>query len=363
MSKSAFSPIDKFLLISIFSLVAFSCTKNEFKVKGTIEGAKEKPVLLEKANFNGMWFTIDSTYTNNDGAFAFVFEAPDKPEIFRITSDNRYIYFPVDSTETITINTSFENFGRDFSLQGSANAEMMAKFEKELQKARLSDPDSLALFKRNVFSNYMKDFRGSIVSYYILTKTIDGHWLYDPSDPSDRKYFSAVATGFKDLRPDDPRTRLLEETVLEALKQRNKEVGNYNTIEAPEISLIDMDLQDDKGQQVKLSSVAGKGKPVVVIFSMLNLPDSPELNMSLAGIYNRLGGNVEFYNVSLDVDPYDWRDVALNLPWITVFSPGGGYSQDALKYNVTQVPTFFVYDGNGELTARYHTVEELDKNL
>lgn len=352
-----------FLLLFSFILGLSSCSNHKFKIKGEIYGAEDKSLVLEKSDFSGRWIALDSIRINRNGGFSFSFPAPGAPEIYRLALNGQYIYIPVDSTETITVNSSYDKFGHDFNLIGSSNAERLAQFEKELQSADTTHPDSLALFKRNAFSKYMKDFPGSIVSFYTLTKTIDGKPLYNPADPTDAKYFGAVATGFKTKRPDDPRTTLLEQTALKAFKQKNSENGKFKTLEATEISLIDIDLQDESGKNVKLSDITGKGKPVVVIFSVLNHPDSPELNMNLAKIYNRLNGKVEFYNVSLDSDQYQWREAARNLPWITVYSPGEVNSEDAMHYNVFQIPSFYIYNAEGELSSRPLTLEDLNKSL
>ena len=344
-------------------MILSSCSNDKFKIKGEIYGGEEKSVVLEKSDFQGRWLPVDSTRTNKNGGFSFAFPAPMSPDIYRLTLNNQYIYFPVDSTETITLTTSYDKFGSDFSLAGSHNAEKLAEFEKALQKANTENADSLTMFKRSVFSNYMKDFPGSILSFYILTKTIDGKPLYDPSDHHDLKYFAAVATGYQAVRPDDPHTALLEQTALRGFKNKNSESGKYTVIEGDEVTMLEIDQQDETGKNVKLSSLLGQGKPVVVIFSLLNQEDSPELNMELAKIYNRNAGKVEFYNVSLDADQYAWREAAKNLPWITVYSPGQNNSIDAMHYNVFQVPAFYLYNANGELTTRFMNIDELNKSL
>ena len=351
------------LIIFTLSLLSVSCSNNKFKIKGEVYGGENKSIVLEKSDFQGRWLAVDSTRINGNGGFSFSFPAPVAPDIYRLSLNNQYIYIPIDSVETISLTTSYDKFGRDFSLEGSKNAEMLAQFEKKLQNTNTSNPDSLNSFKRFVFSNYMKDFPGSILGFYILTKTIDNTPLYNPSDNNDRKYFAAVATGYQAVRPNDPHASLLEQTALQAMKQKNNEIGNYRTIEANEIALIDMDLQDENGNNIKLSSVTGQGKPVVVIFSLLNVEDSPQLNIALSNVYKKHAGKVEFYNVSLDSDQYAWREAAKNLPWITVYSPGGNSSVEALQYNVSQIPSFYIYNASGELSSRPLTIEELDSSL
>ncbi|MCH5239525.1 MAG: DUF4369 domain-containing protein [Muribaculaceae bacterium] len=345
------------------ALMFIACSNNDFHLKGEIYGAEQKTLVLERTGFQGEWIPVDSVKINKNGGFSMKFPSPDSPEIFRLVLNGRYIYIPIDSNETLTISSSFEKFGNDFKLSGSPNAERLEQFEKELQSQDTSNPDSLIDFKRGIYTKYMKDLPGSIISFYILTKTVDDKPLYNPSNSDDIKYFSAVATGFKTARPEAPQTKLLEQTALNALKIKNKEEGKFRSIEAEEISLIDIDLQNENGQNVKLSDIAGNGKPVVVIFSLLNHQDSPDLNLQLAQIYNKHNGKVEFYNVSLDADQYSWREAARNLPWITVFSPGQDASVDARHYNVFQIPSFFIYDSQGVLTSRPLTLDELDKNL
>lgn len=352
------------LCLGLSAFLFASCSERKFSIKGEISGGDKELLTLEKSDFGGQWIVIDSLRLGSDGKFDISFPSPVAPDIYRLALDGRYIYLPVDSTETINVTSSADGFGRDFTLSGSSNAELMEKFEKEiLGLPKGAEPDSLADFKKKIFTNYMKDSQGSILSFYILTKTINGKPLYNPGNPTDVKYFGAVATGFKTLRPDDPHTRLLEETAINSLKKRNTDQGRFRQIEAEELSLIDIEMPDEKGRMVKLSDIAGKGKPVVVIFSVLTHHDSPALNYELAQIYNRHKGNVEFYNVSVDADQYEWREAAVNLPWITVFSPTGINSETMINYNVVELPAYYVYDSQGNLISRPASLKELESNL
>lgn len=345
-----------------FSALSTGCGSNDFKIKGEISGADDKPVVLAKSDFHGRWIAIDSTRTSSSGSFSISRPAPAAPEIFRLEMDGHFIYVPVDSTETISVTSTLDKFGSEFTLTGSQKAEALERFDKEvLALPENISPDSLESFKRNVYTKYMRDGQGSIVSYYILTKIVGNKALFDPQE--DYKYFAAVANGFKQLRPDDPHTALLEKTTIDNQKLRNRARGNKLQIAAEEIKVIDIELPDENGKNRKLSELVGNGKPTVVIFSLLTHPDSPALNLELSRLYSSMGGNVNFYHVSLDPDQYSWRDAAKNLPWVTVFDPDGEYSTAALKYNVSDLPTYFVYSAQGELQARAANTEELRKQL
>lgn len=355
---------NKFTTLAFSGVVLISsCSEHKFRIKGEIEGAEKKSVILEKSDFYGRWLPLDSTKTNGKGEFSISFPSPAAPEIYRLSFDGRFIYVPIDSTETINLRTTEAGFGTDFSLSGSDKAVLAEKFEKEILNYSPLDPEADAEFKKGIYANYLKDSQGSIVSYYILTKTVNGKPIFDSNDINDAKYFAAVATGFKSMRPDDPRTAILEQVSLEALKRKNSAQEKYIQIEADEIKLLDMELQNENGENISLSSIAGKGKPVVLIFSLLTHPDSPALNIELARIYNSMNGNVEFYNVSLDPDQYSWRDAAKNIPWITVYAPGQINAPEAAKYNVFALPSFFIINAQGEIASRPESLQDLEKSL
>lgn len=340
------------------------CRKNSFTVEGKIDGASNEPVVLEKADFNGRWIAVDSTRTSSSGKFSISREALPYPEIFRLVYNGDYIYFPVDSTETVTVNAKATGFSTDYTLQGSPEAVAMAEFDHIiLQLPANSVPDSLTQFKKEIYSRFIQPNPASVVSYYILTRQLGDTPLFSPSAGSDYKYFAAIATGYRDSRPDDPRTRLLTETSVDAMKRRNAAKGIYREMEAEEISLIDINLPDEKGENVRLSSIAGKGVPVVVLFSLMNHEDSPVLNYELSKLLKEKGNSFRIYHVALDADRYAWREAAANLPWTTVFDPDGIYSSNVSAYNVTEVPVFFIYNSKGDLTDRVSDVNQLKRKL
>lgn len=362
--KHNFSYISKVNLLGAVAagMLVTSCGEAEFKIKGEIYGADDTSVVLEKSDFHGRWIAIDSTRTSSNGSFTIKRPAPAAPEVFRLSIGDKFLYVPIDSTETVTVTSSLDKFGTEFSLTGSQKAETLEKFEKDVMDlpANIS-ADSLNAFKKQVYAKYLMNAQGSVVSYYILTKYVGNKPLYDPQNDDDVKYFAAVATGFKQLRPDDPRTALLEQTSKDALKRKGAASGIRYEIQAEEMTVIDIELPDENGKNQRLSDVVKNGKPTVVIFSVLTHPDSPALNIELSKFYN--SRNVNFYQVSLDPDQYAWREAAKNLPWITVFDPDGEYSKAAARYNVGTLPTYFIYSAAGELSDRANTIDELRKKI
>lgn len=336
---------------------------SQFKIEGTVDGASDKSLVLEKSDFHGFWIPVDSVRTDASGRFSIKAEAPASPEIYRLSMGDRFVYFPVDSTETVSLVTTDKDFGHSFTLDGSDNARRLAAFEKELLS--LGKPDSAAMvqFKRDVYTKYIKDGQGSIVGYYVLTKIFGDKPLYDPSDREDAKYYAAVATQFGQFRPDDPHGRMVKQVSISAMKARNKAEGKHAVVEAPEIKVLDIDLPDENGKNVKLSDVVGKGKPVAVIFSMMTDENSHVFNRELAQVYNAKAGAVQFYQVSFDSGQYEWREAAKNLPWITVLDPAGNASSAIVDYNLSVLPAVFIYNAAGELVDRAESIADLKKKL
>ena len=345
-------------------LGASSCKKKDFTIEGTINGASEAALILEKSDFTGRWIVVDSTRTGKSGKFSLKQQAPAAPEVYRLRMADRFVYFPVEGTETVRLTTTESAFGSDYTLEGSEQAADMARFEKMFAALHTDNPDSVESFKRNVYAQFMHDARGSVLSFFILTRMIDENTpLFDSRQTGDLKYFTAVATAYHEFRPDDPRTDVLEKTALQRMRDRNAAEGRENLLEAEMGRLIEISLDDPDGKTCSLSEITAKGRPTILVFAPLTHEQSPELNRDIAALRNSRGGNIEIYQVCADPDRYTWRDAAKNLPWTVVFDPMGVNSENMLHYNVTHLPTFFIFDSHGELIDRAETISDLRQKL
>lgn len=342
--------------------LAGGCGEKGFKIEGQLNGSDGDKVVLEKADFAGYWTVVDSARTDSKGNFKFSQPRQGGPEIFRLSLDDKYIYLPVDSTETLKVTGSKSAFGHDFSVSGSEQAANMAQFEKELIAITpyFNNADSMTNFKKRVYNNYIHDARGNVMSYYILTKTVDGAPLFDPST-DDYRYIVAVANSYQQYNPDDAHAPFLLNLAKAAQRHHNDQNGIRTVINATEIKVLEIALNDENGKEKKLTDMVGKGKPVVVAFTLMRDGATPEINRQLAELYK--AGRIDIYNVSPDRDQYGWRESASNLPWTTVLDPSAGQDRVFLQYNVGELPTFFIYDTNGELSARCSTVKEIREKL
>ncbi|MDE6242414.1 MAG: AhpC/TSA family protein [Muribaculaceae bacterium] len=329
---------------ALAALMLAGCSKSEFSVEGSVKDGAGRTMALERQNPMAGWLLVDSVKIEGDGSFRFTAPAPEVPEMYRLSLGGKYVYMPVDSLDHLTLSTSAKAFDRDFKLSGTPQAEQLTAFEREAMKVEAyANSDSTAAFRKRVYNQYLRDARGNLLSYHILTRPMNGGWLIDYTDP----LYSAVATAFETYRPNDPRTAQLAARAREGVAQRKRNSGTGKRMTATSISMIPISLPGLDGNVASLESLLGKGKPVVVAFVVMTREDTPAINRQLRKLYE--AGKADVYEVCLDADQFAWRQAARPLPWTVVFDPDGDRSPAALRYNVGSVPAFFIYNSAGEL--------------
>ncbi len=350
-------------LLTLFALVAIlltACSKgNKFEVNGKVDGATKTTKLVLEMASNGEWLAVDSTWTDDDGSFSFAEAAPQYPNIYRLRLNDKSIYFPIDSIDELTINTKLKTFDIDFDVAGSDEAVAIMKIDKDALKYAKASPAEKAKWKDQLSREIVKDLQ-SIVAYYAINKYVGGEPLFDPLNDKDMKIIGAVANAYDSYKKDDPRTGYLVQLTLDAQKRRRAASGNTPSISAEQISLIDINLQDENGKPQLLSAVASKGGVVLLNFTMYNQSFSPAFNKVLNDIYVQYKDRgLTIYQVALDDNVSNWRTAAKNLPWITVYDAMGEFSQNVSAYNVEGVPTTFIIDRSGQIVDRVEDVNQL----
>jgi hypothetical protein len=75
--------------------------------------------------------------------------------------------------------------------------------------------------------------------------------------------------------------------------------------------------------------------------------------------YNKKG--LEIYQIAYDYDEFQWRQAAMNLPWVTVLDSDGVDSKNLMMYNVGSLPAIFILNRKGEIVERVFEIESLSK--
>ena len=374
-------------LLTVLGLCMFffsACNNSsDFIVKGVVAGADGQLMYLENVGISNV-VTLDSIKLAPGGKFKFTEKRPEYPDFYRLRLNNQLINFAVDSTETISFVADAGTFATSYSVEGSENSkaikaitlaqldanQAISRLRKEYEDKMISDTTyrmkvlAAADAYKEVARKYIYSAPMSTAAYFALFQQIDGLLFFDLYDRKDVKAYGAVATSYNHTYPESPRSKHLYNLTLQSMKVlRAQRPVDYSNVETKEISFLDIELPDVRGEVVKLSTVA-PGKVVLINFTAYQTEWSPALNMALGELYTKYHDQeLEIYQVSLDSDFHFWRNGASNLPWVTVHDPQSVYSQVAGLYNVKQLPALFILDRKGHLVKRVEDVKKLEADV
>lgn len=374
-------------LLTVLGLCMFflsACNNSsDFTVKGVVAGADGQLMYLENVGISNV-VTLDSIKLAPGGKFKFTEKRPEYPDFYRLRLNNQLINFAVDSTETISFVADAGTFATSYSVEGSENSkaikaitlaqldanQAISRLRKEYEDKMISDTTyrmkvlAAADAYKEVARKYIYSAPMSTAAYFALFQQIDGLLFFDLYDRKDVKAYGAVATSYNHTYPESPRSKHLYNLTLQSMKVlRAQRPVDYSNVETKEISFLDIELPDVRGEVVKLSTVA-PGKVVLINFTAYQTEWSPALNMALGELYTKYHDQeLEIYQVSLDSDFHFWRNGASNLPWVTVHDPQSVYSQVAVLYNVKQLPALFILDRKGNLVKRVEDVKKLEADV
>ena len=374
-------------LLTVLGLCMFflsACNNSsDFTVKGVVAGADGQLMYLENVGISNV-VTLDSIKLAPGGKFKFTEKRPEYPDFYRLRLNNQLINFAVDSTETISFVADAGTFATSYSVEGSENSkaikaitlaqldanQAISRLRKDYEDKMISDTTyrmkvlAAADAYKEVARKYIYSAPMSTAAYFALFQQIDGLLFFDLYDRKDVKAYGAVATSYNHTYPESPRSKHLYNLTLQSMKVlRAQRPVDYSNVETKEISFLDIELPDVRGEVVKLSTVA-PGKVVLINFTAYQTEWSPALNMALGELYTKYHDQeLEIYQVSLDSDFHFWRNGASNLPWVTVHDPQSVYSQVAGLYNVKQLPALFILDRKGNLVKRVEDVKKLEADV
>ena len=374
------------LLVALgLCMFLFSACNNssEFTVKGVVSGADGQLMYLENVGISNV-VTLDSIKLASGGKFKFTEKRPEYPDFYRLRLNNQKINFSIDSTETVSILADAGAFATSYSVEGSENSkaikaitlaqldanQAISRLRKDYEDKMISDTTyrskvlAAADAYKEVARKYIYSAPMSTAAYFALFQQIDGLLFFDLYDRNDVKAYGAVATSYDHYYPESPRSKHLYNLTLQSMKVlRAQRPVDYSNVETKEISFLDIELPDTRGEMTKLSDIVS-GKVVLINFTAYQTEWSPALNMTLGDLYTKYHDRgLEIYQVSLDSDSHFWRNGASNLPWVCVRDPQSVYSQVAGLYNVKQLPAIFILDRKGNLVKRVDDVRKLEADV
>lgn len=365
-----------------------SCGKQKFHIMGNITDAKDSVLYLENISLNGP-VKIDSVTLKEDGFFDFAETGVKAPEFYRLRIANQAINLSIDSTETVTVKAAYPTMVAKYEVEGSedcAKIKELSMMQMNLQihvnqiaanrtlnmdSAQVAIARVLREYKENVKTHYIFKQPMRAYAYYALFQTVQvGNaysLIFNPrNNKEDVKVFAAVATSWDTYHPDTERGKNLHLIAIEGMKDvRILEQRAAQTIDPSKVNdrnLIDIALQDNKGQVRRLTDL--KGQVVMLDFHLFAGEQSMQRIMMLRELYNKYhAAGFEIYQVSVDPDEHFWKVSTAALPWVCVLEPNGVQGESLAHYNVQAIPTFFLIDKDNVLQKRDAQIKDLEEEI
>lgn len=366
----------------VMAAVAFTaCGEKKFHVTGNVENAKDSLLYFENVGLDGP-VLIDSVRLDADGSFDFSDKQPEAPEFYRLRIAGQIINISIDSTETVNVKAKMPDMASNYEVSGSeecSKIRTLALKQIDLQNRAIAIQNNTSLssevvadsitkiindYKTEVKCDYIFKEPKAASSYFALFQAIGRYLIFDPkTNGEDIKAFAAVATSWDSFYPGALRGENLHNIAIEGMKnERIVAAEKEASIDASKVStsgIIDIKLQDNKGQMRQLTQL--KGKVVLLDFHVFGMQDSPKRILMLRELYNKYHAQgLEVFQVALDADEHFWKTQTAQLPWISVRDADGADSRYLTLYNVQTVPDFFLIDKSNTLVNRASQIKDVD---
>ncbi len=367
-------------------VVAFaSCQQNKFHVTGNITDAQDSVLYFENMSLDGP-VIVDSVKLTSDGKFDFSGEKPSAPEFYRLRIKSSIINVSIDSTETVNFTASYPTMPVKYEVTGSENCEKIKElsllqinllnqvialnknYTLSIQQTNDSINKMVEAYKENVKLNYIFKEPYKAYAYFALFQALGNRLIFNPHESvEDMRVFGAVATSWDTYYPEAERGKNLHNIAIEGMKtqrilQAKQQSASIDMSKVVVSEIIDVPLVDNHGNRRSLTEL--KGKVVLLDFHAFSAPGSTQRIMQLREVYNKYHAQgLEIYQVSVDPDEHFWKTQTAALPWINVHDPNNLQSEYLSRYNVQNIPTFFLITRGNALHKRDAQIKNLDAEI
>ena len=337
-------------------------------ITATVEGAPDSSVVLQKLNYNRLQ-PVDTIKTDKTGSFRYQ---------VKLTGNEPYFYYlyaggnPVASlillpSDKVTVHVPATG---SFTVEGSEESALLQEVNDRLAGAILAMNDITEAIDENSTESEVKAANAALSKIYVdykreAIKYVVGHPKSITSavvlfqrfnddlpvfgEPTDAILLKSIQDSLTLVYPRSEFVTALRDQVSSFSRslQLSNRLGEVGVSSFPELVMPDVD-----GQMRRLSDL--EGNVLILSFWSVSQDEHKMFNVDLAEIYRKYHAQgLEVYQVSLDIDKPTWASTvrSQNLPWISVNDGYGVASTSVSSYNVTQIPTMYVFDKEGTLVG------------
>ena len=356
-------------------VVVQGCTeKRSINITGTARKNAGEQVIINLIDVNSLQL-IDSAKIGKNGKFRFRFKS-ETPEFYQIgISSNNFVSILASPGEKIVLNFPDSLLHNGYSTMGSDGSEKLRLLDLKLANSIRSLDSLTALYvalppdvsadarKTELDLNY-RDIAASQRKYnieFVINNTTSlaaikalyqklNDQTYVLYETRDLQYLKIVSDSLGKYYPESRQVKALITNFENEMREYNSRQLINIASQAPE-AVLDPDLPDMNGKNIKLSSI--KNKYVLLSFWTTESRDCIAENLQLKQLYSKYAPKgFEIYQISLDQDENAWKNAVKfdDLPWInTRENPEN--PQNAILFNVKSVPVNYLFNPEGDIVA------------
>lgn len=355
-----------FIVIAVFAMSSCS-NKPGFEIEGTVQGAENKMVFLEK--ITGQAIVIDSFQIGANGKYKFV-GSTEKPGIYRLNFGNvRALDLLLDNSAKVEVNIDANMSMDEYEVKGSEASLKIKEINKILydtykqvqalqnEYASLQEDKEAEQKVKVLEQKYQEAMDNQVKTIKAFTEKDNGAIIdfYAVSYLNIDENYDFIKSIVDKHKADIAKSEYTQQYADKFATYANLAIGNV----APDIV-----MNDPNGKEIKLSSL--RGKVVLLDFWASWCGPCRQENPNNVKLYKQYKDKgFEIYGVSLDKKMEDWTGAIMQdqLTWIHVSDLKFWNSSAAAAYKVEAIPATFLLDKDGKILAKNLRGEELSAFL
>ncbi len=376
----------KTILAVVAALGLFSCAQNNSAVVDvTINGAGSKDIVVSKLAVNTIKI-IDTVKTNGKGkASITINQEADSPNFYYLSYNRKKLASLVLKAGD-KVNLSVDTLGSNLVIDGSQESVLLAEIENTLLNTIAKfDSLSVKLVDANEAGNAeeSKRIRTELGRLYVKQKQYavrsiiknpfsitNVNLIYQQitenlpifAEETDILYTKRIYDSLSTVYPNSVYVKSLK-VLLDNVDKVNNLYAQLDS--ASQISFPDITLPNINAEKISLSSL--NGKPFILLFWSSLDYQQKLFNKDLVELYAKYKSKgLEIYQVCVDTDKTAWATAVKEqgLEWINVCDGLGRSSKAVAAFNLASIPSLFIFDKEGDLSARdVFEKSALDKEL